>query len=159
MLNKVLLPVDFTEGNRVAIENSGLKSELEIKELILLNVIDESIVEELLNGYSMLYSNEDKELQNVIGELEKKSKEKLQNLSEKVGKFFNVRTVSVILKVGIPYKEICKTAEEEKVSLILIPTHGKMSYSKEIFGSTCIRVLKTTNKPVLILHSRREGGK
>ncbi len=147
MFDKVLLPVDFTEGDSIAIENSDLKSELEMKELVLLNVINESVIVELLNRHSLLYSHRGKELENVVNKSKRKSEEKLRSLSKKIGKLFNVETVPVIVKAGIPYGKICDTAEEEKVSVIPIPMHGKMNYSKEIFGSVRIHVLKQRTVP------------
>jgi len=59
----------------------------------------------------------------------------------------------IIVRVGIPYEEIIKIAEEENVSLIILPSHGKLNFSHEIFGSTTMRVLKKTKKAVLLIKS------
>jgi len=48
MLSKVLLPADFSESNRIAVEGAKRpRSETDMKELIPLHVIDGSVIEEL----------------------------------------------------------------------------------------------------------------
>ncbi len=151
MLRKVLFPTDFSKGSENAVERFDRENEMKIGELILLHVIDESILDELTDGFSMLYNSAEEELNAIKGRLKKAAKEKLSEISGKMKEVFKAEKVSTIVKFGIPYYEICKTATEENVSLILLPSHGKISYSKEIFGSTTLRVLKLTEKPALII--------
>ena len=66
------------------------------------------------------------------------------------------KNVRIMVTVGIPYKEIVRVAEEEDVSLILLPSHGKLGFSHELMGSTTIRVLRKTKKPVLIIKTHKE---
>ena len=65
------------------------------------------------------------------------------------------KNVRIMVTVGIPYKEIVRIAEEEDVSLILLPSHGKLGFSHELMGSTTIRVLRKTKKPVLIINTHK----
>ncbi len=61
---------------------------------------------------------------------------------------------AIIVRVGIPYKEIVKVADEEDVNLIILSAHGKLGFSDEIMGSTTLRVIRKTNKPVLIIKTK-----
>ncbi len=73
-------------------------------------------------------------------------------------KTFRTDKVKPVVRFGFPWEEIVKVAEED-VSLIILPTHGKLGFSKELIGSTAMRVLKKTYRPVLIIKPKcRCGG-
>lgn len=51
--------------------------------------------------------------------------------------------------VGVPFKEICRLAEEENFQLIVIGTHGRTGLSHLLIGSTAERVVQHASCPVL----------
>jgi len=53
------------------------------------------------------------------------------------------------LSRGVPFKEICRIAEEEKAELIVIGTHGRTGLSHLLIGSTAERVVQHASCPVL----------
>ncbi|KZX11789.1 universal stress protein [Methanobrevibacter oralis] len=54
--------------------------------------------------------------------------------------------------VGFPAEVICEFAEEEDIDLIIISASGKSGFHKLIIGSVAEKVLKTTQKDVLLVH-------
>jgi nucleotide-binding universal stress UspA family protein len=159
MFRKVLFPTDFSEGAERAANRFERVNEAKVDEVILLHVIDEGRLEELMNGYYLLYQNGQMELEEIEKKLREKYMAKLQDKVEDVKRVFKTEKVKPVVRFGIPWEEIVKVAEEEDVSLILLPTHGKLGFSKELLGSTAMRVLKKTFRPVLLLKPKcRCGG-
>jgi nucleotide-binding universal stress UspA family protein len=61
--------------------------------------------------------------------------------------------------VGDPADEILQTAEEERVALIVMTTHGRGAGSRAIFGSVADRVARHGTRPTLLLRgSAHEQG-
>ena len=54
----------------------------------------------------------------------------------------------VVLK-GTPYEEISRFAEENKIDLIVIGTHGRKGLDRMLFGSTAEQVVRHAPCPVL----------
>ncbi|WP_297419920.1 universal stress protein [Thermococcus sp.] len=159
MFRKVLFPTDFSEGSYRAAKRFERTNEVPVGEVVLLHVIDEGTIEDLLNGYSLLYEREEIEIKEVEEKLKEKIIEKLQTRIEDVKKAFKTDKVKPVVRFGFPWEEIVNVAEEEDVSLIILPTHGKLGFSKELIGSTVMRVLKKTFRPVMLIKPKcRCGG-
>ncbi len=156
MFRKVLFPTDFSEGSMRAIQRFERENDIPVSECILLHVIDEGLVEDLVAGYSLLYNNENAEINSILKNLKDEALKKLEERKERCKEMMKAKNVRIMVTVGIPYKEIVRIAEEEDVSLILLPSHGKLGFSHELMGSTTIRVLRKTKKPVLIIKTHKE---
>lgn len=156
MFRKILFPTDFSEGAMRAIQRFNRDNESEVKECVILHVIDEGKLEDMLNGYSYFYKREDREMHDIEEKLKEKAMKEMQERAEKCKDMMKAKNIKMIVRVGIPYEEIVEVAEEENVSLILMPSHGKQGFSHELFGSTTMRVLKKTKKPVLIIKTHKE---
>jgi nucleotide-binding universal stress UspA family protein len=50
---------------------------------------------------------------------------------------------------GVPYKELLKMADEEKVDLLVIGTHSRHEIDPYLFGSTAEQVLRKATCPVI----------
>ena len=59
--------------------------------------------------------------------------------------------VRVVIKRGVPLKEILKIEEEEKVSLIVIGSHGKTNIEEMLMGSVSEKVVRQAKSPVLVI--------
>jgi nucleotide-binding universal stress UspA family protein len=59
--------------------------------------------------------------------------------------------VEAIVAHGMPASEIVRVAEERKVGMIVMATHGRGFVSHALFGSTTERVLRRATCPVLTL--------
>ena len=158
MFRKILFPTDFSEGAYRAAKRFEKANNMPVEEVILLHVIDEGTLEDLLNGYSLLYNDEELEIEAIREELLKKTMEKLQARVEDCKKTFGTKNVRPLVRFGLPWEEIVKVADEEDVSLILLPSHGKLGFSHELLGSTTIRVLRKTKRPVLVIKTHPECG-
>ena len=157
MFRKILYPTDFSPGALRAMERFEKENTMEVEECILLHVIDEGMLEDMMMGYSYLFDSEEKEMEELISRAKDVAMKQLREREEKCGKMMKARKIRTMVRVGVPYEEIAKVAEEEDVSLIILPSHGKLGYSREILGSTTIRVIRMTKKPVLVIKTHKEG--
>ena len=57
--------------------------------------------------------------------------------------------VRTVLRVGVPYREIVTEAEESKVDLVLMATHGRGEIHRLLVGSVADRVIRMAACPVL----------
>ena len=59
--------------------------------------------------------------------------------------------VKVRIETGVPLKEILKVEEEEKVSAIVIGSHGKTNLEEMVLGSVSEKVIRKSKNPVLVI--------
>ena len=87
----------------------------------------------------------------------------MRRMAENVGKGAE-RRVGKIAKKGIraswkiltgyPAEQIVKYADEEKISLIVISTHGRTGINRWAIGSVAYKVVKAASQPVLLIKAR-----
>jgi nucleotide-binding universal stress UspA family protein len=139
-LKKVLVPTDFSESARHAL-TYGISFAREYEaELTLLHV-----VENLTVGYaSDLFPVP---MAEVFQEISGYAKAELAKLAE-VAREKGV-TVAEQVAQGKPSAEIIRFAQEQKVDMIVLGTHGKGMLDQALFGSTTERVVRRAPCPVL----------
>ena len=62
--------------------------------------------------------------------------------------------VKVRIERRIPLREILRVEEEEGVSVIIIGSHGKTNIEEMLLGSVSEKVIRRTQKPVLVVKRR-----
>lgn len=60
-----------------------------------------------------------------------------------------IKDVEHVILKGTPYEEIARFAEENKIDLIVIGTHGRKGFDRMLFGSTAEQVVRHAPCPVL----------
>jgi len=81
--------------------------------------------------------------------------QELQTLRERARRAnANVATRLVVKKAPDPGAEICRTATQESVDLIVIATHGFTGWKHFAIGSTAERVVRSAPCPVLVVREK-----
>lgn len=144
--NKILIPTDFSENSKKAISYGIEFSKIFNSELYLIFVIEPTFYPSDL-GLSQV------PLYPINTEINQKAEEKLMKLAEE----FNTTNIkfNYIVKTGKPFIEIIQTAEELKVDLIIISTHGHSGFEQIIFGSTAEKVVRKSSVPVLTIRCQK----
>jgi nucleotide-binding universal stress UspA family protein len=62
-----------------------------------------------------------------------------------------------IVRTGQPFQEICSAAQELKMDLVVIATHGYTGLKHVVLGSTAERVVRHAPCPVLVVREPEEG--
>ncbi|MDF0592829.1 universal stress protein [Methanotrichaceae archaeon M04Ac] len=134
IFSKVLCTTDFSEASQSAISTiKGLKDV--VGEVILEYVVSKGEAQEEIEGY--------------VAE----AKEKLAEIEEDLeSSGLKVRTH---VDVGNPREQITSLATTEDVSLIVISSQGKGWIKQMMVGSTTFDVVRTAERPVLIVRSKK----
>ncbi len=131
--NKILVPIDFSDSSKAAIEFLREIDENNFEELILLNVIESS------------RSSENLEKEKTRAEV------KLKEIAKKIKKSGSVDNITIKVAEGAASNNIIEMAQEENVGLILMPRTGRGNIKELLLGSTSDRVAKESPIPVLLI--------
>lgn len=141
MFDKILLPTDGSEF-----------SENEVKRATKLLSDDGEIV--ILSVASKIEANtpfhNKKNVNRMNKEFKNEAQKNVDRMARKFDKSVNVRKLVI---AGIPSETIVKVADNENVDLIIIAASGKSGLQKFFIGSVAERVLKSTEKDVLLIHN------
>ena len=148
MYKKILVPLDGSKLAECVLPHVEKLAESGVaKEIILLRVCDSpSIIADYPEGKGKTWekhvermtSNAQQSCSLYIKDVEKDLKDK----------GFKVKTES---SLGKPAEEIVKSANENKVDLIVMASHGRSGVSRWAYGSVADKVLRSTCVPVLLV--------
>lgn len=142
MFKKILYPTDFSDASKKAINYLMQLKDAGAKEIIVLHVIDEKGIS-AISRYAAGGAVE------IIGRIEKEAGEEAKKIERKLGQHGLI--VKVRIETGIPIKEILNIEEEEKVSAIVIGSHGKTNLEEMVLGSVSEQVIRQSKNPVLVI--------
>jgi len=135
-LQHVLFPTDFSDyAHRVLPFATSLCKEFSA-ELVLLHT----------NEIPVMLPEFMPDAATAVGaEMEESALEALEGLRGQLGEI----SARVQVRSGVPYREICRMANEEHIDLIVMPTHGWTGVSHALFGSVAEKVVRRARCPVL----------
>ncbi len=139
-LNTILFATDFSEGSKNALPYAvDLAKRYEAKLFFMHVMYDVART----TGWYVPHISADE----MYSDLEKGAKKELEKtFIEEMRGFKNIE--HIVMK-GIPYEEITKFAEANKIDLIVIATHGRTGLDRLLFGSTAEQVVRYAPCPVL----------
>jgi nucleotide-binding universal stress UspA family protein len=145
-ISSVLVPIDFSVHSKSALTYAILIAERFGASLHLMYVVEPTIYPADLGfGQVVLPGVEDELREKGAGELE-------ALITREIGS--RIRATSVV-RTGNPHQEILREAEEKKVDLIIVATHGHSGVEHMLFGSTADRVVKHAKCPVLTVRETK----
>ena len=84
-----------------------------------------------------------------------------QGAEKKLNEFIreNLGGLTIVARVvaGYPAEEILRYADEEKIDLIIMGTHGRKGLERIVFGSVADYVVKKARMPVLTVNPYRQA--
>jgi universal stress protein A len=145
-ISSILVPIDFSVHSKNALAYAVLIAERFGASLHLMYVVEPTIYPADL-GFGQVV------LPGVEDELREKGAEELEGLiTREIGS--RIKATSVV-RTGNPHQEILREAEERKVDMIIVATHGHSGVEHMLFGSTADRVVKHAKCPVLTVREAR----
>ena len=142
MFKKILYPTDFSDVSKKALGYLTQLKNAGTEEIIVLHVID-------AKGIDAIYRYGAGNAETVIREITKEAKEEGKKIEKKLMQ--SDLNVKVIIKRGVPLKEILKIEEKEKISVIIIGSHGKTNLEEMLLGSVSEKVIRQSKSPVLVI--------
>ena len=144
MFKKILYPTDFSDVSKKALDYIKQLKESGTKEVVVLHVIDEREIEHISHIPEISMTEEELEKRK-----EENAKEEMSPIVTELKKSgFAVKTR---IEKGIPFRDILKVEEEEKVSVVVIGSHGKSCVAEMLLGSVSEKVIRKSSKPVLVV--------
>lgn len=141
MFDKILLPTDGSEFSEHEVERA-IKALADDGEIIILSVASR------LEATTPFQSKKNVERMNK-GFLQE-AHDNVDRMAKRFDERVNVRKMVV---TGIPSDTIVNVAEDEDVDLIIIAASGKSGLHKFFIGSVAEKVLKSTERDVLLVHN------
>ena len=139
-IKKILFATDFSEGSSSALPYAVDIAKRYGAKLYFVHVIYDVAK---TSGWYVPHVSMDE----LYNDMEKNAKAQLEkSFTEEMRGFKDVE--HVVLK-GTPYEELARFAEENKVDLIVIGTHGRKGLDRMLFGSTAEQVVRHAPCPVL----------
>lgn len=144
---RILVPIDFSDTSRAALEYAvGLATSLGAS-IELLNVVEDPIASE---GWSPdLYLTDP---QGLIDDLIEEATIRLERWKAGCGGV----SVEVKAVIGIPSRTIVATASDDHCDLIAMGTHGRTGLPHVVLGSVAERVVRKAPCPVLTVRNAPE---
>lgn len=142
--DKILVPVDFSEGSKLALRYAATFASEYGAQIHLLNVIEEEV----------LHAG------NLSDPLETAAKWEKQNqklLKEFVPEKLNDLDIIKTVKGGLVHETIIEFAKEKGVSLIVIGAHGKSGFIDSWLGGTCYEIARKSPCAVLTVKPQGKG--
>jgi nucleotide-binding universal stress UspA family protein len=141
---RILVPTDFSEcSGRALGQTLDIANEYQAKVFLL------HVVHEVTDLTGLDFINSEKMIQDFKGNALVWAKRSLQKQLDSFPKVNEVE-IEAIVRQGVPYVEILKVGEEERIDLIVIASLGKSGFAKYLIGSVARNVLKGSKCPVLL---------
>lgn len=148
MIKKILVPIDFSDYSKKALQYTVQFCKTMQAEILLVYVIEPMIYPADLSMGQMVIP------QNELN-LDQKAKSELEELAKsEIGDSLKYQ---ILIKSGKPFMEIIETASEYDADLIIISTHGHTGVEHLLFGSTAEKVVRKAPCPVLTLREPIKG--
>jgi len=147
-LHRILVPIDFSEHSRNALRYAVPFARQFHASIDLVYVVEPTI-------YPADFSFGQVGFPNVEEELRRRGAQELDHLIEK--QIAGVVPARKVILTGKASYEINAYAEEKKVDLIIIATHGHSGFEHALFGSTAEKVVRKAACPVLVVRTGARG--
>lgn len=137
---KILVPIDFSGYSLETLRFALSFADLFQTSYLALHVVASGDVE--------TFANLGGESENLSRHREE-AKVGLEAIARREEELHPGLAIATRIGSGIPFKEICRAADEECCDLIVIGTHGRTGLSHLLIGSTAERVVQLASCPVL----------
>lgn len=142
MFSKILYPTDFSDVAGKALAYVNCLKSTGSKEVVIVHVVDSRSID-------VIASHRPLDVAVFQKTLEEKAAEEMKKIAEELtAKGFKVKSR---IEVGIPFREILRVSEEEKVSVIVAGSHGKSNLADIFLGSVSEKIIQNSKKPVLVV--------
>jgi len=141
MFKKILFPTDFSDVSQKAVKYIKQLKGAGAQEVIVLHVIDEKellVLSRVPDQYLKITTLMEKEIAKEMAAVE----------ADMAAEGFSVK---LKVKTGKPFTEIMMTATEEKVSIIVVGSHGKSNIGEMLMGSVSENVIRHAKVPLLVI--------
>jgi universal stress protein A len=146
-VRRILVPIDFSECSRAALDRAVELSRVLGAELVLLHVVDSS---GLFVGGIESYVD----VAAIARQMQEDARKELAAIAATAAANGRPGTRIEVYE-GRPAQAIVDCAKEQGVDLIVMGTHGRSGLSRVFLGSVAERVVRTAPCDVLVVHAKK----
>jgi nucleotide-binding universal stress UspA family protein len=146
-IEKILIPIDFSETAFIAIEHAAFIAQTFKAELVLLHVVERHWEQFNIIQPELVVPNPS-EITQVI-------EKKLEQVASDIFAKYGVKSTA-ITSDGSIFSEIVAVADEHNVDLVIMGTHGTKGFVQFFIGSNTYKVVTQSNCPVLSVQKHAE---
>jgi nucleotide-binding universal stress UspA family protein len=147
VFKRILFPTDFSDVATRALEFVKQLKESGAEEVVVLNVLEKKY-------YYLSEEYPTVDLETLDQDLKKEVMKKLAGVANTLNeKGFKVKVINAR---GIPEAEILRIEQEERVSLIVLGSHGVSNLKEMLLGSVSETVIRKSKQPVLVVKRESE---
>lgn len=139
-IERILFPIDFSEGSKNALEYAVSLSKEYNAKLYLLHVVHDI---SMTAGWQVPHIRIDE----LYRDMEEGARKEMEKFCR--DELSGCENIEQIVVRGIPDEEILKMARDKKIDVIVIGTHGRTGIDRLLFGSTAEKVVRKAPCPVL----------
>jgi len=140
-IGRILLPIDFQDLSKRVVHQAAVLARHFHSEIVMLHVVTPLTYSAGMLEGSYVPAN----LADLLKELLRQAR---GNLDEALKPELNGLAVKRVLVEGDPARTIVRTAHDEKVDLIAMPTHGYGAFRRFLLGSVASKVLHDSECPI-----------
>ena len=144
-IEKILVPIDFSETSMLAIEHAAFTAQLFKAELVLLHVIEKHF-EKFNIVVPELRVESPSGMTNAV---EKRLEDVAQNIRTKYGVKSTCSTTD-----GNIFTEVISISKEHKTDLVIMGTHGASGFVEFFVGSNTFKVASQSECPVISIQAQ-----
>jgi len=141
MFKKILFPTDFSDVSQRAVGYIKQLKGAGAQEVTILHVIDEKevlVLSRIPDQYPAIMAHMEEDIEKEMAAIE----------ADLTAEGFSVKRK---VRTGKPFSEIMATAAEEKVSIIVMGSHGKSNINEMLMGSVSENVIRHARVPLLVI--------
>ena len=138
---KILVPLDFSDTSKTALPWAVYLADSFGAQIVLFNVTEIFPIDHLM-GREMV--------NHAITPMIEEARAALERIADNLGATTDARVSTSVID-GVPYKEICRAAQETHADLTVLTTHGHTGLKHLWLGSTAERVVRHARCPVLVV--------
>lgn len=146
-LEKILIPIDFSETSLLAVEHGAYVAQAFGAELVLLHVVEKHWEKFNIVVPEMRIAAPD----DIITIIEKR----LEELAKSIFLEYSVKSYCITAN-GTIFSEILSISKEQEIDLIVMGTHGTSGVVEFFLGSNAYKIVNSSDCPVLTVNTHAE---
>jgi nucleotide-binding universal stress UspA family protein len=143
-VEKILIPIDFSETSFLAIEHAAHIAQSFKAELILLHVVEKHWEKFSIVVPEMRINAPD----GIINAIEKR----LEDIAKNIFLDYGVKSTCITAN-GTIFSEVISVSKEQQVDLIVMGTHGTSGFVEFFIGSNAYKVVTSSDCPVITVQT------
>lgn len=147
MFKKILYPTDFSDCADAAVPYIKKMKGAGTSAVVVLHVVDARYTG-IVDTVSWFGESVKQYEMELFNNLKTDAERRIAAVSRSLGTGFSVTS---IVENGVPFKTIIDVAMREKVSLIVLGSHGRSNIAEMLLGSVSEKVIRKSPVPCLVV--------